>query len=336
MLKAEEYAQRVYAGVLGKCIGVYLGRPLEGWTYVSRAPERPLVVTDDDIAGTFVFPRALADSGCDPAITSDRIAEGWLNYLIEGRTTLWWGGRGNSTEHTAYLNLVEGVPPPRSGSEELNGPVLAQGVGAQIFIDGWAMVAPGDPERAVDLAVRAAAVTHDGEALHGARVIAAVESLAFVESRISSLLDAAMIFIPRQSLVYRMIEDLRGWHASEADWRKTREKLDECYGYRKFEGNCPLIPNLGVILLGLLYGKDDFGKTLSVVNTAGWDTDCNSGNAGCIMGIKNGLEGIDGAYDWRGPVRDRLYVTSADAGGVVSGCPPPGRLCLPAAWCRTP
>ena len=55
MLKAEEYAQRVYAGVLGKCIGVYLGRPLEGWTYdrirkrygtvegyVSRAPERPL------------------------------------------------------------------------------------------------------------------------------------------------------------------------------------------------------------------------------------------------------------------------------------------------------
>ena len=28
-----DYAERVYAGVLGKSIGVYLGRPFEGWTY---------------------------------------------------------------------------------------------------------------------------------------------------------------------------------------------------------------------------------------------------------------------------------------------------------------
>jgi len=29
-----DYTERVYAGVLGKIIGVYLGRPFEGWTYV--------------------------------------------------------------------------------------------------------------------------------------------------------------------------------------------------------------------------------------------------------------------------------------------------------------
>ena len=28
-----DYIERVYAGVLGKIIGVYLGRPFEGWTY---------------------------------------------------------------------------------------------------------------------------------------------------------------------------------------------------------------------------------------------------------------------------------------------------------------
>jgi hypothetical protein len=28
-----DYAERVYAGVLGKIIGVYLGRPFEGWPY---------------------------------------------------------------------------------------------------------------------------------------------------------------------------------------------------------------------------------------------------------------------------------------------------------------
>ena len=28
-----------------------------------------------------------------------------------------------------------------------------------------------------------------------------------------------------------------------------------------------------------------------IVNTCGWDTDCNSGNVGCLLGIKNGLAG---------------------------------------------
>ncbi len=32
MKLAEDYVERVYAGVLGKIIGVYLGRPFEGWT----------------------------------------------------------------------------------------------------------------------------------------------------------------------------------------------------------------------------------------------------------------------------------------------------------------
>ena len=28
-----DYVERTYAGVLGKIIGVYLGRPFEGWPY---------------------------------------------------------------------------------------------------------------------------------------------------------------------------------------------------------------------------------------------------------------------------------------------------------------
>ena len=29
----EKYYEKIYAGVLGKIIGVYLGRPVEGWSY---------------------------------------------------------------------------------------------------------------------------------------------------------------------------------------------------------------------------------------------------------------------------------------------------------------
>ena len=48
-----------------------------------------------------------------------------------------------------------------------------------------------------------------------------------------------------------------------------------------------------------------------IVNTAGWDTDCNSGNVGCYMGIKNGIEGIQKGPDFISPVNDTLYITSA-------------------------
>ena len=33
MTLPQDYAERVYAGILGKIIGVYLGRPFEGWYY---------------------------------------------------------------------------------------------------------------------------------------------------------------------------------------------------------------------------------------------------------------------------------------------------------------
>jgi hypothetical protein len=55
-----------------------------------------------------------------------------------------------------------------------------------------------------------------------------------------------------------------------------------------------------------------------IVNTCGWDTDCNSGNVGCLMGIKNGLAGIDAGPDWRGPVADRLYLPAADGGRAIT------------------
>ena len=78
-----DYEERLYAGVLGKIIGVYLGRPFENWTYdqimadlgeinyyVHERLNKPLIVTDDDISGTFTFFRALADYGDNSELTT--------------------------------------------------------------------------------------------------------------------------------------------------------------------------------------------------------------------------------------------------------------------------
>lgn len=327
-----DYEERVYAGVLGKIIGVYLGRPFEGWTnakiekelgevwyYVHDKLGKPLIVTDDDISGTFTFPRAFPDFNNAYDITPEQIGKTWLNYLIEKRTVLWWGGMGISTEHTAYLRLKHGVVPPASGSAAMNGQVVSEQIGAQIFIDAWAMLCPGDPDKAAGLAQKAASVSHDGEAIYGAQVIAAMEALAFTESNIGRLLDQAITYIPRASVIWQLIQDIRGWHADEPrDWRSTLRKIEEKYGYDTFGGGCHMVPNHAVVILALLYGDDDFQKSLMIANTAGWDTDCNSGNVGCLMGIKNGLAGIDRGADLRTPVADRLYIPTADGGRAIT------------------
>ena len=327
-----DYAERVYAGVLGKMIGVYLGRPVEGWTYEQITAKygeidryipdprgAPLVVTDDDLSGTFTFPRALPDHGYRRDLSPAEIGESWLNYTIEGRTIFWWGGLGTSSEHTAYLRLKHGISAPASGAATTNGKVISEQIGAQIFIDGWAMIAPGDPEFAVDLARRAASVSHDGEAIYGAQIVAALASQAFVESRLNTLLDTAVSLIPRDSVIYRLIDDIRGWHAAEPDWRQTRNLVAANYGYDKYRGPCHMVPNHGLIVHALLHGNDDFRRTLMIVTTAGWDTDCNAGNVGCLLGIKNGLAAIDASgEDWRKPVADRLYLATADGGRAIT------------------
>ncbi|MEM7220597.1 MAG: ADP-ribosylglycohydrolase family protein [Pseudomonadota bacterium] len=324
------FEEKIYAGVLGKLIGVYLGRPFEGWDnarierelgditdYVHERLGTRLIVTDDDIAGTFTFLRAFEDQGLDYDLTAEDIGNSWLNYLIEGHSVLWWGGMGNSTEHTAYLRLKAGIPAPRSGSMALNGQVVAEQIGAQIFIDGWAMLCPGDPEAAAALARRAGSVSHDGEALHGAMALAAAEAQAVVTPDANSQLDAAVGVIPRDSLIRRLIDDVRDWHARNPDdWRTTMREIQARYGYDKYGGNCHMVPNHALIVMGLLHADGDFAKAMQVVNTAGWDTDCNSGNLGCLMGISVGLAGL--TPHLREPVADRCYLPTADGGRAIS------------------
>ncbi len=326
-----DYLERVYAGVLGKLIGVYLGRPFEGWTYQRIMKElgpieyyvhdrlsAPLVVTDDDVSGTFTFVRALAEHGVKADLTAEEIGKTWLNSIIEQRSILWWGGNGNSTEHTAWLNLKRGLPAPQSGSIATNGQAVAEQIGAQIFIDGWALVAPGQPKLAAKLAEAAGSVSHDGESVHAAKLLAAMEAEAFLTSDIDHLLEVGLSVIPGNSLIASLVRDVRGWSAELADWRDARQRIEDRYGYDKYPGNCHVVPNHALILLALIYSRGDFHEAMTIVNTAGWDTDCNSGNVGCLIGIMHGLKGLEGGPDWRGPLADRALISASDGGYAVN------------------
>ena len=333
MSEIANYEEHVYAAVLGKVIGVYMGRPFEGWRkdnlvahwglvdkYVADDLGVPLVVTDDDITGTFTFIRALEDSGRYADTPADFFGKTWLNYLIEGKTILWWGGLGVSTEHSAYVRLKSGIPAPQSGSIAVNGPVVAQQIGAQIFIDAFGMVAPGEPELAARLAGHAGRVSHDGEAVNGAKVVAAMVSAAFVEKDMGKLLDIGVSVIPSDSLIAEAHRDVRAWVIEDGDWHQTYERIFEKYGPHIYGGHCHMVPNHALMVMAWAYAPESFRQSQAIINTAGFDTDCNAANVGAVMGLVAGLDGINRDYDFQSPFADRLLLPTAEGARLTSDC----------------
>ncbi len=111
---------------------------------------------------------------------------------------------------------------------------------------------------------------------------------------------------------------MREWRREHQDWRETRLRIVEKYGYDKYPGHCHVVPNHAVMLMARSMRRDDFSLAQTIVCTAGWDTDCNAGNVGCLIGAMLGLAGIESGRDWRGPIADRLLISSADGGNAIN------------------
>jgi ADP-ribosylglycohydrolase len=321
MLTTTEISDRIYSGFLGKAIGVRLGAPVEPtiWSY-ERIQKTYGEVTqylrdfknfaaDDDTNGPVYFIRALRDYGLEASAAD--VGKTWLNYAAEEHGMYWWGGFGNSTEHTAYKNLKAGIAAPESGSIATNGSTVAEQIGGQIFIDSWGWVNPGNPKRAAEMSAMAASVAHDGDGLNGARYCAAAIAQAFVAKSIDEIVETGLSTIDANSTYARVARAVIDFHKTNpGDWRACRDMLTADWGYDRYPGVCHIIPNAGVTVMAILYGEGDLPRTAEIATMAGWDTDCNAGNAGAIVGT---FQKVQPGWDkYRKPINDFVV-----ASGVI-------------------
>ncbi|MCF7942414.1 MAG: ADP-ribosylglycohydrolase family protein [Spirochaetia bacterium] len=309
MIETEAYRSKVYGGLLGKCAGVRLGAPIEPtiWTYEriekTYGDIRGYIkayrnfAADDDVNGPMFFIRALIDH--EGPMTAEAIGRTWLEYTREGIGFFWWGGYGRSTEHTAYLNMKAGRSAPVSGCAQVNGYTLAEQIGGQIFIDSWGWVSPGNPDQAAHLAQLAASVSHDRNGIYGGIFIAVCIALAFEDDDIQRIITRALEYIPQESEYTRVVQAVREFHREHPEqqqWRSARQMLEDSFGYDRYPGVCHMIPNAGVCALALCYGNGDLARTIEIAAMCGWDTDCNAGNVGAIIGVMRGPEGVAERY----------------------------------------
>src|SRR5690606_11318936 len=137
-------------------------------------------------------------------------------------------------------------------------------------------------------------VSHDGNGIYGGRYIAALVSLAFAESDPRTLVKAGLDVIPADSEYARVVRAVLDFHAQQpGDWHAAYRHIYDNFGYDRYPGVVHIIPNAAIVVMALLYGDGDFSRSIRIATMAGWDTDCNVGNVGAIMGVAVGLDGID-------------------------------------------
>ena len=323
----ENYAERVYAAVLGKCIGVRLGAPVEAesWTYERiRAVYgekihgylRPYRVfgADDDVNGPAYFFQVLEEKD-DPQLMD--FAHAWVDLVREGKGFFWWGGVGKSTSHTSYHLIRSGAPLPLK-REDLRGlKDEDESVGGQIFVDFLGLALPGQEQRAAELGGRLAAVAHFDDGVSGGRFMAAANAAAFDSDTVEEIVLRALRTIPEEGDYARVTKAvLDFFHQHPERWQDCRNMLEKEWGYDRYSGVCPMIPNAGVCVMALLYSGGDLNRGVEIATLAGWDTDCNAGNVGSILGAFGGLSPIDACY--REPFHDTAILSGVS--GEINQC----------------
>ncbi|RPI28816.1 MAG: ADP-ribosylglycohydrolase family protein, partial [Chloroflexota bacterium] len=328
-MTTDELYNRIYGAWLGRAAGCVLGKPVEkSWSkskvadYLKLCSSYPLAdyiprlspaspdfelnsdagrtsrgeiqgaPPDDDTDYTLLALHILETYGLDFK-TSD-VAKEWLNHLPYART---W-----TAERAAYRNLILKIPVNKAALLFNPG---REFIGARIRVDAYGFVTPGAPHIAAQLAYRDACLSHIRDGVYSAMFMAAMIARAFESSDPEDIIRTGLSEIPascRQAVAIRTVLDIS---KKEDDWEAAYEHLIPMVN--KYDP-VHAINNTALLVLALLYGQGDFQKSLLVCNTCGWDTDCNSGNLGCLMGIRNGLAGFEGAVDWRGPVADRMYL----------------------------
>lgn len=322
-LTEAELRDKLYGAWLGRAAGCMLGKPVEGWTkadidaYLQRAGEPgtlsayfPWVegeseggrlhqkawtrghithaARDDDTDYTILGLHILETYG--PDFTSQDVAQTWLDRLPYHCVY--------TAERVAYRNLVLGLQPPACA--RYRNP-YREWIGAQIRADGWGYAAPGWPEKAAELAFRDACVSHVKNGIYGEMFVAAMLAAAAATDDIEAIIRCGQSEIPAESRLSETIDDVLAWSRELDDWEECWERIQAKFGHYH---PVHTINNAALVLLGLLYGRDDFGRVVGIAVQGGWDTDCNGATAGSIAGLRMGAKRLP--EQWVGPLNDRL------------------------------
>ena len=203
-----------------------------------------------------------------------------------------------TAERQAYANFIRNLKPPATA---IYRNPKREWIGAQIRADVFGYIAPANPELAAYLAYKDACLSHVKNGVYGEMFVAAAISVALVSDDLEKVVNAGLSRVPEKSRLTEVVKNVLGWSKKANNWQEVWHRVMERYG--KYHG-VHTLPNLAFVLIGLIWGKLDFKKTISIAVMCGHDTDCNGATVGSILGALKGIKGIP--EEMSRPLNDRI------------------------------
>ena len=324
MITQKEYRSKVLGCWMGKNIGGTLGAPFEWHRQVNNVSfytqdlgGEPMPNDDLDIQLLWLI--MLEEHGLN--VNSALMADYWIHFV-----TPYWAEYGN-----AKVNIRAGLQPPYTG---IRNNYFKHSCGAFIRSEIWACIAPGRPDLAARFAYEDASIDHgDGEGTYAAVFCAAMESAAFLEKDVNKLIDIGLSYIPEDCGIAGAVKCAMESHKSGLTWLEARHKMLENYRGEVFFGNMNHIAkedidrgfatgepgwdapsNIGILIIGLLYGGSDFSNAMCITVNCGEDTDCTGATLGALYGIIHGIEKIP--EKWITPIGRSIKTISLNLGDL--------------------
>ncbi len=327
-IRFKYYYNKVFGSWIGRVAGDFVGAPLElrpiktiqrRYGEINDYPKKiDLNYVNDDEMYEIIALIALEKYGLD--LTAKDLAIEWVNLLKYDKAVF-------TAEKVALNNIRSNIFPPKSGIH--NNPYF-DFIGAQMRADIWGQIAPGCSDIVKYYCVMDGSISHAGIGIEGEIFVALLISNAFFENDIRKNIDQALSFLPNEneSLYTKTVkETISLYEQNTDDFRKARELLINEY-WRKIkeeiinneptseteralilkgrESKVHVLPNIGIIILSLLYGAQDkidpIGRSICVAAMMGYDTDCNCGNIGAILGARLGADNIPSK--WKDPLQN--------------------------------
>ncbi len=240
----------------------------------------------DDVYMDLTFVDVFEKEGLDAPVESFAKAFAYAEY------NLWHANQA------ARYNILNGIMPPSSGNW-INNP-HADDIDFQIEADFAGIMSPGMVNTATGLSDGIGHIMNYGDGWYGGVYVAAMYALAYISNDVEFVVKEGLRAIPENSSFYKLMSDVIHWYEEYPDnwkmtWFRTQEKWASEVGcpdgvYADFNIDAKI--NSAYIIIGLLYGKGDFGESVRISTLCGQDSDCNPASAAGILGVMKGYSNI--------------------------------------------
>jgi hypothetical protein len=285
-----ELLDRIHGGWVGMLIG-----GLEGLPHEFKYKEKPRdslpdfmflekgARSDDD--NDFEWPHLFfMDKEGTLKLPYPRIVEIWKANMNAG---IWVANK------MARELMDQGVVPPETGTVARN-PHAWYNLSGQFCVEAYGLIAPGMPQAAADIGLHYARIAVSEEPLQATQFWTSLVSLcALHPGSIENAMQLAMAAVdPRSAMAEVVADSRRAFDAHPDDWKAARQELHLKWRLeRKWNDNSTPV-NGAAVCLALLYGRDDFYRTLQYAMALGYDADCNAATAGTVVGVRLGFKRI--------------------------------------------